>query len=67
MKQSKAGINMYEEDDRIEIPKGCSAGMIAADLLRVEINKIALIIDELIDKINKLYQERGHNDGNQET
>lgn len=67
MKQSKAGINMYEEDDRIEIPKGCSAGMIAADMLRVEINKIALIIDELEEKINKLNQEGVHTNGNQET
>jgi uncharacterized membrane protein len=67
MKQSKAGIIMYEEDDRIEIPKGCSAGMIAADMLRVEVNKIALIIDELEGKINKLKQEGVHTDGDQET
>lgn len=67
MKQSKAGIIMYEEDDRIEIPKGCSDGMIAANMLRVEINKIALIIDELEEKINKLNQEGVHTNGNQET
>ena len=66
MKQSKAGIIMYEDDDRIDLPMD-QAGLFAANQLRKEINKIALIIDKLEDKINKLYQERGHNNGNQET
>jgi hypothetical protein len=66
MKQSKAGIIMYEEDDRIDLPMD-EAGLFAANALRKEVNKIALLIDELTDRINKLYQERGHNNGNQET
>ena len=44
MKVSKAGIKMYEPTDRVKDPGD------AANQLRKEVNKIALVLDEIIEK-----------------
>ena len=44
MKVSKAGIKMYEPTDNVKDPGD------AANQLRKEVNKIALVLDEIIEK-----------------
>ena len=53
MKISKAGIKMYESND--PLPKGTHLEHLAMmiNLLREEVNKIAIIIDNINQKIEK--------------
>ena len=56
MKISKAGIAMYEDDDELDGENITENIGDAANRLRKEINKIALVIDamqEQIDSINR--------------
>ena len=60
MKVSKTGIKMYERDDDIEGDSIEQALGIAVNLLRKEVNAIALVLDIFQDEIDKL---KGKEDG----
>jgi isocitrate dehydrogenase len=55
MKVSRLGINMYELED--SIPGGGSPVGRAVNFLRVEVNKIAEILDEMDERISRVSEE----------
>ena len=55
MKVSKLGIKMYEVDD--ELPAGNATGC-AINQLRIEVNKIAEVLDAISEKVEKIEKER---------
>lgn len=57
MKKSRLGIKMYEITD--SLPAGGGPGGIghAVNALRVEVNKIAEILDEMDERINAITKE----------
>ena len=60
MKVSKTGIKMYDPEDRIDGNGLTEALGKAVNLLRKEVNAIALVLDKLQDEINEL---KGGKDG----
>lgn len=58
MKVSRLGIKMYELEDRL--PAGDVLGGIgyAVNALRVEVNKIAEVLDEMDERIKVIAKER---------
>ncbi len=56
MKVSRLGINMYELTDSLP-PGGSDVGH-AVNALRVEVNKIAEILDEMDERIKAITKER---------
>lgn len=60
MKVSKTGIKMYESEDSLEGNNIVESLGIAVNLLRKEVNAIALVLDRFQDEIDKL---KGKEDG----
>ncbi len=56
MKVSRLGIKMYELTD--SLPPGGSGAGHAVNALRVEVNKIAEILDEMDERIKKLEESK---------